>query len=405
MRVALAVEGTRGDVYPLLALGAALRGRGHSVLVCGPPDFEPVTRERGMDFRPVGDSVREYLEAHAEVLAGRGLAVLREGARYLSTCLDAQFGSLPGATRDVDRIIGGGIQLAGPSVAELHGIPYRYLVYCPALLPSSEHAPILLPLQSMPSWANRISWRAALALHDRLLRPALNRKRAALGLKPIHEVYRHLVTPRPLLAADEELAPYPIDCPFEVERIGCLHPMQGDPLPAKLVAFLEQGPAPVYFGFGSMTDPDPARTTRGILQAVTTLGCRAILSQGWAGLGEVALPEGVITIGPVSHAELFPHVAAVVHHGGAGTTTTAARAGVPQILIPHVLDQFYWAKRVTLLGLGPPPIPRNKLAGECLEIALSMVLDNETLSERAHDLGVRLRSRSSDDVDLARLLA
>jgi hypothetical protein len=34
-----------------------------------------------------------------------------------------------------------------------------------------------------------------------------------------------------------------------------------------------------------------------------------------------------------------------------------------------------------------------------------MVLDNETLSERAHDLGVRLRSRSSDDVDLARLLA
>ena len=65
--------------------------------------------------------------------------------------------------------------------------------------------------------------------------------------------------------------------------------------------------------------------------------------------------------GPLSHPQLFPRCAAVVHHGGAGTTTTAARAGTPQIIVPHVMDQFYWADRVRLLGLGPTDLPRRNL--------------------------------------------
>jgi vancomycin aglycone glucosyltransferase len=41
---------------------------------------------------------------------------------------------------------------------------------------------------------------------------------------------------------------------------------------------------------------------------------------------------------------LFKRVAAVVHHGGAGTTTIAAMAGVPQVVVPQIWDQHYWAK-------------------------------------------------------------
>ena len=39
LRIALAVDGTRGDVHPMLALGVALRERGHQALLCAPPDF------------------------------------------------------------------------------------------------------------------------------------------------------------------------------------------------------------------------------------------------------------------------------------------------------------------------------------------------------------------------------
>jgi hypothetical protein len=64
-----------------------------------------------------------------------------------------------------------------------------------------------------------------------------------------------------------------------------------------------------------------------------------------------------LAIGEVNHQALFKRVAAVVHHGGAGTTTTAARAGAPQVVIPQVYDQHYWAQRIHHLGIGTAHAP------------------------------------------------
>ncbi|WP_246291586.1 nucleotide disphospho-sugar-binding domain-containing protein [Lentzea indica] len=49
---------------------------------------------------------------------------------------------------------------------------------------------------------------------------------------------------------------------------------------------------------------------------------------------------------------LFRRVAAIVHHGGAGTTTTAAAAGTPQIVLPHMYDQYYWGNQIERLNVG-----------------------------------------------------
>jgi vancomycin aglycone glucosyltransferase len=70
-------------------------------------------------------------------------------------------------------------------------------------------------------------------------------------------------------------------------------------------------------------------------------------------------------------------VAAVVHHGGAGTTTTAARAGAPQVVVPHIADQPYWAARVADLGIGVAhdgPTP----TVDSLSAALTTALTPET---------------------------
>jgi len=45
-------------------------------------------------------------------------------------------------------------------------------------------------------------------------------------------------------------------------------------------------------------------------------------------------------------------VAAVVHHGGAGTTAMTARAGAPQVVVPHLYDQTYFAQLVQAVGIG-----------------------------------------------------
>ena len=54
----------------------------------------------------------------------------------------------------------------------------------------------------------------------------------------------------------------------------------------------------------------------------------------------------------VDHAALFPHFAAVVHHGGAGTTMECIKAGIPQVICPVLFDQFRWAAQVEWLNLG-----------------------------------------------------
>jgi len=203
---------------------------------------------------------------------------------------------------------------------------------------------------------------------------------------------------------DAPLAPVPADCPVAHDQIRCLHPSRGEPLPEKLEAFLDSGPPPVYLGFGSMPDPHPTRTTRQLVEAVAGLGCRALISRGWADLGDGPLPEGVMAIGPVSHASLFPRVSVVVHHGGAGTTHSAARAGVPQIVMPHVLDQYYFARRVELLGVGPPALARRRLRPAALASLLGATLDNEWLAERARDLGERLAALGPVEPDVERIL-
>ena len=404
MRIALAADGTRGDIHPMLALARGLARRGHHVLLCAPPNFADDVARCGVDFHPVGTDVRVYLESRAEILHGGALVSLGEGQRYLREHVGIQMRELARAIEHADWILGAGSQFAASSVAELLGARYRMVAYCPSLLRSRDQTPFAVPRGELPRWVNRAAWWGVETLVRRGLGGAIDDARVSLGLAPARDIYRLLLGERPALAAEAILAPLARDLECRVVRIGCLHPFEAEPLPPKLEAFLDAGDPPVYVGFGSMTDPDPEAATRLVLDAVERAGVRAVLSQGWAGLGRAPLPEGVMLVGPVCHASLFARVLAVVHHGGAGTTTTAARAGAPQILVPHVVDQFHWAHRVRRLGLGPPAIARRRLSAERLAAAIGAVGDNEVLAERAAELGARLRAELGARPDPADLV-
>lgn len=391
MRIALAVEGTRGDVHPMLSLAGAFRSAGHDVVLCGPKNFATDAAEHSIEFCEVGSDTRAFMEQVAPAVSSRGLAASRAQLEYFKDSVEKQFTKLPDATRGADLILGAGVQLAAASVAELQGIPYRYVVYCPAMLPSPDHAPVFIPTQSLSRSMNRIAWWLTLGPVDRLMRFGLNRARARyLGLGKIKSAFMHALSPRPILATDPAIAPVPNGCRIPVDQLGCFHDHDTAPLPTKLEDFLTQGPPPVYVGFGSMTHADPEASTQLVLDAIERVGCRAVVSEGWAGLGSGPLPEGVLQTGPVSHASLFPRCAAVVHHGGAGTTTRAAQAGVPQVIIPHLLDQYWWGKQITNLGLAPPPLPKATLSADQLATTLENVLGNEMLSERAAEIGQKV---------------
>src|SRR5690606_33176065 len=97
-----------------------------------------------------------------------------------------------------------------------------------------------------------------------------------------------------------------------------------------------------------------------------------------------------LVIGEVNQQALFERVAAVVHHGGAGTTTAAARAGAPQVVVPQLYDQHYFAERVHHLGIGAAHA-RGAPTTESLTHALEHALRPEVV-DRARTLAPAVRT-------------
>ena len=106
--------------------------------------------------------------------------------------------------------------------AEKLGIPYRFIAYCPALIPAADLTPVFLQTPELPAWANRVAW----SLMPWLVRGSMrhiNRKRREIGLDPDRDAFEHLFGAAPVaLATDEELGPPPRESRFEVECIGAV---------------------------------------------------------------------------------------------------------------------------------------------------------------------------------------
>ncbi len=395
MRIALLVEGTRGDVQPLVVLGEELQTQGHQVQLVGPPDSAELATGR-VPYAPVGRDIRQVLTLEASEFAGASpLRQARASIRHLRESVDQQFEAYAPAVEEADLVVAGGLVMAGFSLAERNGIPYRYLAYTPSLLPAKDHAPVGIQNQRLPQWLNGLTWRLFLPGIRRLMAPAINRWRDQLGLPVGGHPWHEILTDRPLVAADPVLAAPPEKplYPHRAVSIGTLLNREGAPLDPKLNAFLEAGDAPVYFGFGSMPAADPTETTALLADPIRQLGCRAVLSQGWADLGQQVDDERIFVTGPTCHRQLFPRCRAVVHHGGAGTTAAAAFAGAPQVFVAHIADQYYWAHRAWSLGLSPGVLDRRALTATALAELLRPTLESDWLNERARAFATELQAR------------
>jgi sterol 3beta-glucosyltransferase len=282
------------------------------------------------------------------------------------------------------------------AVAQICGIPLIHVDPTP-LLPTGHFPAPGWPLQQdIGRLHNRLSGFIMLQVIWQWYRPFVNQFRRRFGLSPDHagSFYRTL-TSNPLLGAySPHVIPRPPDWPPNVHLTGYWFPdaqVTWQP-PADLQAFLDAGDPPIYAGFGSMSGQEPQQVAGIVLEALAKSGQRGLLLTGWGGLQVPSVPERVFVIDTAPHSWLFPRMAAVMHHGGAGTTAEGLRAGVPSVIVPFILDQTFWGKRVKALGVGTELIPRKKLSADNLAQAIHSAVTHPEMRRRAASLGETLRA-------------
>ena len=380
--------GSRGDIEPLAALALRLREAGADVRACVPPDdeFAALFARVGVTVIPLGPSTRSIA---ASLTAPRPDAAFRLAEELVA----ARFETLPAAAEGCRAIVATGLMPAGArDVAEILGIRYVLATFHIFGLPSRHFAPAARPGKPSPPGEtdNRALWAQDAERVNALYAEPLNRGRAALGLAPIENVRDHVLGDEVWLAADPVLAPWKDLTDLEIIQTGAWILPDERPLPRELETFLRAGAPPVYVGFGSMAMRTSANIGGVAIEAARANGRRLILARGWADLAVPGDADDCLVIGDVNHAALFPRLAAVVHHGGAGTTTTAALSGTPQVVVPQIVDQPHWARRVAELGIGVAhdgPVP----TAESLASALASALAPETRA-RAAAVAARIRT-------------
>lgn len=401
-KIAITVVGTHGEVRPLLALAIELQHAGHEVILCAPPNEKTWISTYGLNFCSSGCDINGLI-GNLNGYMGHPVRMLKAVKNTLHDIIGGQF-ELENNIKDVDLIVGSGEPFAVPSIAEKYGIPFVFLNLVTQFMPSSNYPPTVIPWQNLPKWVNKILWHIVNSFINLSLVGIINEQRKKLELKPIKDIYDHILGSFKtcIIAVNEALDKVP-EYKFNYIQTGLWHvpEVKEEEMDPGLIEFLKSGPPPVYIGFGSMSDPNPKETSKIIEETINTLGVRAIISKGWADLCPNVDMTNTYMIGYVPHYKLFPKVAAVVHHGGAGTVYTAAWAGVPQVLIPHMLDHYYQGALLYKKHLIPKAVSRSKLTSKKLAAAIKEAITSREIIDNNARLGGELRKIDRDGINKA----
>jgi UDP:flavonoid glycosyltransferase YjiC (YdhE family) len=366
MKAVLSSRGSRGDVNPIIEIGGGLKKKGHEVAICVPALFKEYAEKQDLNPSIYNEDSKELMKG-----LGSGLSSIRKAIAFFENSIDQQFDFMLDATKDADVLITTVNELSAPTIAEYRNIPHFRLTFAPAL--PGNHPPPFSPWQNMPVILNKLGWGILSMLSSMAIRKFISKKRKYLGLLPVKNSNDyHTGKSHTLLSINSELAPpcHTWEGRYNYDYTGyCYGQIDGE-LDQELLKFIERGAPPVYVGFGSVHIKNPDKFTKMLVDAVSRVGCRVGIGQGWTELGEGYLQDNIFCIGDSNHATLFKKMAGIIHHGGSGTTHTAAKGGIPQFILPQIVDQYYWGNRILEMGLGPAPIIPKKVKTKDLANAL-----------------------------------
>jgi sterol 3beta-glucosyltransferase len=408
MQITILALGSRGDVQPYVALGQGLRQAGHRVCLATQANFETFASGYGLDFAAIAPDSQQLMggpTGRAMMTTGQNMpAFLFKLARLVQSYAQQTLRLAWQACQGADAVVCNAIAPLGYYLAEKLNIP----AFGAWIYPLSRTR--AFPAMGTPHWLqlggafNRLTYLVQEKITAYAFRQIFNTWRQTLQLPsfPAAGFYPYLYQKQiPILYAfSPTVLPKPGDWPEQAVVTGYWfldHPHNWQP-PTALMDFLQAGSPPVYVGFGSVSSQNSVELVDWVEQALKQVGQRGVLATGWGGLASSLrnqpLSSDIFVTDNIPHDWLFPHMAAVIHHGGAGTTAAGLRAGVPSIIIPFAGDQSFWGQRVVQLGAGPTPIPLKKLSVARLATAIGAAINNKPMQDRTTELGRQIRAET-----------
>jgi rhamnosyltransferase subunit B len=402
LRILLPTLGSAGDVYPMIALGIALRRRAHRVTLITSAYFQPLIEKQGLEFLPVG-TMTDFEAAIADPdlwHPRRGFTVVAR--RVILPAIEPIF-RLIERHADANTVVAASSICLGARVAQdkLH-VPTASVHLQPSVIRSLVDQGMMGNFRisaAQPLWFKRAFFRLLdWAVIDRELKRPLNDFRASLGLAPVERPFRAWIhSPQCVIGffPDWFAAAQP-DCPPHLHLVG--FPLwDGDEDDARLSSeacqFLNSGEAPVIFTPGSAA-ASMQRYFRESVAAVCKLGVRAMLITNFPGQLPSGLPSNIKPCGYLPFSQVLPRAALLVYHGGIGTLAQTVKAAIPHLVVPNSHDQFDNAWRVEKLGLGRT-IPQARYRAAHAANVIQEIIEDDGLRQRCREYAARVDSKSA----------
>ncbi len=391
--------GSHGDVHPFVAVGKALRERGHRVTMITSEPFHDVAVRHGLEFAGTL-TIDEYnsLMHHPDLWhPSKGLHVILNRelmSKYLPIIL-ALIRTRYEAGNTV--AVGGSLAFAARIANEVLGIPYATAHLQPMACCSTSDPPVAANgtnLTWLPKPMIRIGyWFAEKWLTDPLMTPAINEYRTALRLPPVQRVLtKWSPSPQRVIGLFPNWFGPIQDGGRAFRHAGFVFfdDASGRQTPEHISSFVANGTPPVIFSFGSaMRHGRPYFDAA--VEACRILNIRGLLLGKGGEQIPGNLPSRVRQTDYAPFSELFPQAACVVHHGGIGTAAHAMRAGVPQLVMPLAYDQADNATRMRRLGVARLLHPR-QFTGKAVANRLQVILNDVGMQQSVKNVGERFQS-------------
>ncbi|MDR2098358.1 MAG: glycosyltransferase [Spirochaetaceae bacterium] len=393
MRILLVTRGSQGDIYPYIRLAKELKARSHTVTLNLPKAFEAQASAAGLNYTVQGqDDISGMMENELDT---------KDLLDWTRRVIDNQFKELIPQLAEHDIIVASNTEFAAPSIAEYLKKPYLRTAYGP-FIPSRVIPPPVFPWPiPNPVLRPSLLWGFLNGGINIMTKKPLNRHRAALGLPPIRDQAKHAPENSfNYLMYSPSLGSVDMEWPYKWAIGGYIF---NDDIPydkntyLNFTNFIEKDDKKtVFFTLGSCNSKDHEIFAEKLFAVCRKHGCKLVIGSGWCRLGST-LPRHddlFLLDSLVPHKLVFPRCSAIIHHGGIGTTHSAARAGIPQLIQPLFLDQWYWAEQTRKKGAGPGKVNMKKCGGDKFEKLILDLVNNEDYARNAALLGEKIRGEN-----------